>query len=91
MPLIALLLVLLFTNMWLAYRYTLLKRELVAIEEHQNRLLEENKRIIAALSILRSPQVVIPRAQQRYIFDLLDQDRIIQIEKPLLLDESTQP
>ena len=89
-PLVLLILILLFVNIWLAYRYTQIREELLALAERQDQLLEENKRIITALTVLRSPQIVIPRAQQRYRFDLLDQERIIQVEDPTQLPESSE-
>ncbi len=88
--LVFVILILLFVNVWLAYRYNQIKEELLALTERQDQLIEENKRIITALSVLRSPQVVIPRAQRRYRFDLLDQEQIIQVEDPTQLPESSE-
>lgn len=43
-------------NVAQAYRYTALKAELTALETEQREWMENNKRLIAAISALESPQ-----------------------------------
>ena len=82
---------LLFTNMWFAYRYTRIKRELVEVAHRQDELLAENKRIVTALSILRSPQTIIPYAHERYALGVLDYSRIIQVHEQSSRQEAPGP
>ena len=76
-------LLLLFLNVWQAYRYEQLTRSVRDLEERQREVLEENKRIIAAISILRSPLRTGRLAVERLGLErVLDQQRIlIEIEE----------
>ena len=44
-----------FLNVWQSYRYESLEREVSAIEREQTRVFEENKRLIAGIALLESP------------------------------------
>jgi hypothetical protein len=44
-----------FLNVWQSFRYQTLKRETEMLYRRQLDLIEENKRIIASISLLRSP------------------------------------
>lgn len=55
LALVVLVPVLLFMNVLQAYRHSRLEREIVALERQQATLIEENKRVILAISVLTSP------------------------------------
>ena len=75
---IALFLMLLFLNVWQAYRYEQLTRSVRGLEERQREVLEENKRIIATISILRSPLRTETLATERLGLERrLEQERIL--------------
>jgi cell division protein FtsB len=42
-------------NVWQSFRYSSLKRQIVKLEAEQQDLLEKNKRNIAGISVLESP------------------------------------
>lgn len=46
---------LLLTNVWQSYRYEVLEREVVLLEEEQEEIVEANKRTIAEITSLLSP------------------------------------
>jgi cell division protein FtsL len=45
----------LFLNVWQSFRYETLEREVTQLEEEQRDMIEENKRLIAGIAVLRSP------------------------------------
>jgi cell division protein FtsL len=45
----------LFLNVWQSFRYERLEREVAQLEEQQRDMIEENKRLIAGIAVLRSP------------------------------------
>jgi cell division protein FtsL len=45
----------LFLNVWQSFRYETLEREVGQLEEEQRDMIEENKRLIAGIAVLRSP------------------------------------
>ncbi|ADN01840.1 hypothetical protein [Spirochaeta thermophila] len=45
-----------FLNIWQGYRYAALKEELRRLELEQQRMVEENKKLITAVEALRHPQ-----------------------------------
>lgn len=47
--------VLLFANAWQAFRFQALARDVARLELRQHETIEHNKRLIAGLSVLRSP------------------------------------
>jgi cell division protein FtsL len=50
------LLSLFFLNVWQSFRYEYLKREVTALEEQQLEAFEENKRLIAGVAVLETPE-----------------------------------
>ena len=45
----------LFLNVWQSFRYESLERDVAQLEEEQRDMIEENKRLIAGIAVLRSP------------------------------------
>jgi cell division protein FtsL len=45
-----------FANVWQSFRYSSLQREIARLEAEQRDLLEKNKRNIAGISVLESPE-----------------------------------
>ena len=70
---------LLLLNSWQAYRYEALTRETVRLERHQHDVIEEQKRAIAALSVLRSPARVRDIAREQLDLERVDVGRIYTI------------
>ncbi len=55
---------LVFTNVWYAFRYYELEQTIAETEEQQLELIERNKRLITGISILRSPGRIIDEARE---------------------------
>jgi cell division protein FtsL len=70
---------LLFANTWQAYRFEALNREVVALDRRQHDIIEENKRAIAALSVLKSPSRIRAIARDQLDLDRVDLSRIYTI------------
>ncbi|TVR03445.1 MAG: cell division protein FtsL [Spirochaetaceae bacterium] len=70
---------LLLLNSWQAYRYEALTRETVRLERHQHDVIEEQKRAIATLSVLRSPSRVRDIARNQLDLKRVDIGRIYTI------------
>ncbi len=70
---------LLLLNSWQAYRYEALTRETVRLERHQHSVIEEQKRAVAALSVLRSPSRVRTIAREQLDLERVDVGRIYTI------------
>ncbi|MFO8064367.1 MAG: cell division protein FtsL [Spirochaetota bacterium] len=45
----------LFFNVWQSFRYEMLDQDVSQLEEEQREIVEENKRLIAGIAVLRSP------------------------------------
>ena len=45
----------LFFNVWQSFQYEMLEQEVSELEEKQREIVEENKRLIAGIAVLRSP------------------------------------
>ena len=81
--LLALLLpVLLFANVVQAYRYSRLEREIIALERRQAALIEENKRVILAVSVLTSPRRVGELATDELGLVRIDPRTIVTLDPP---------
>ncbi|MFP4441678.1 MAG: septum formation initiator family protein [Spirochaetia bacterium] len=70
--------VLLFLNGWQAYRYYALEKEIDELEQVQNQLFEENKKAIAAISVLNSPARIAEIARELDM-EKAELDRIIRV------------
>jgi len=71
--------VLLFANVYQAYRYSRLEREVRELENEQLALIEENKRAILAVTVLTSPQRVGPLAEEDLDLTRVNLDSIIRM------------
>lgn len=56
--------VLLFANVWQGYRFVQLSRDVARLEVQQRRSIEENKRLIATIAVLRSPERIREVAEE---------------------------
>jgi cell division protein FtsL len=55
---------LLFANAWQVYRHERVESDVRMLEEQQKELLEKNKRLIAAIAVLSSPDRVATLAEE---------------------------
>lgn len=74
--------VLLFANVFQAYRYSQLQQEIERLNQEQLTLLEDNKRDILAISVLSSPQRIGPLALQELGLQRISEDRIVRMQGP---------
>jgi cell division protein FtsL len=80
--LIVLIPVLLFANVYQAFRYSQLEREVAELEVEQRELLEENKRTILAISLLTSPERIAELAEEHLGLERIDPERLLLLETP---------
>jgi hypothetical protein len=73
-------LALFFLNTWQGFRYQELEREVEKLELEQKNWLEKNKKVIAALAVLSSPQRVKSLAVAELGLEPLKAQDVIQIE-----------
>ena len=52
-------------NVWQSFRYSSLKREIARLESVQQDLLEQNKRNIAGISVLESPERIYTLGKEK--------------------------
>lgn len=71
--------VLLFLNVFQAVQSHNLQQRLNALQLDEARLLEENKRILASIAVLRSAERIAYIAEGSYDLQILDPERIIRI------------
>lgn len=67
-------------NVWQSYRYTQIRREVVAVHEEQSQVIEENKRLIVGISGLRSPARIRMLAQEELGLSPVDAEDIRRID-----------
>ncbi|TVQ39991.1 MAG: cell division protein FtsL [Spirochaetaceae bacterium] len=72
--------ILLFVNAWQAFRFEMLSREVVGLEQQQHDVIEKNKRSIATLSVLRSPARIRDIASGQLGLDRVDSNRVFTIQ-----------
>jgi cell division protein FtsL len=82
--LIVMLPALLFANVYQAYRYSRLEREVALLEMRQHDLIERNKRAILAISVLTSPDRIGPLAMNELELERLDPRDLILLDTPNL-------
>ena len=68
-----------FANVWQAFRYDTVRRDVIALEREQHRLLEQNKRAIAGIGALSSPMRIIELAPELQL-ERVSRDRYIRVE-----------
>ena len=71
--------VLLFLNTWQMYRYVDLKNEVINIEKEQKEWLEKNKKIIASIAVLRSPERIEMIAKDELGLEKINSRRVTKI------------
>ena len=74
--------VLLFANVFQAFRYGRLEREIERLEDEQLTLIEENKRAILAISVLTSPNRVGELAEGVLELERPAPQDVIRLETP---------
>ncbi len=72
--------VLLFANAWQAFRFQALSREVTRQEQQQHETIEHNKRLIAGLSVLRSPARIREIAEEQLGLTRPDPVRVFTIQ-----------
>lgn len=71
---------LLFANTWQAFRFQGLAREVTRLEQRQHDTIEHNKRLIAVLSVLRSPARIREIAEEQLGLTRPDPTRVFTIQ-----------
>lgn len=74
--------VLLFANVFQAYRYTRLEQRLRVLERDQSALIEENKRAILAITVLSGPDRVGDLARGELGLERIEPDQVIRLSVP---------
>ena len=69
-----------FLNTWQGFRYQELEREVRMLEEEQKNWLEKNKKVIAALAVLSSPERIRSLAVDSLGLKPLKAEDLIEIE-----------
>ncbi|MFP4430605.1 MAG: cell division protein FtsL [Spirochaetota bacterium] len=72
--------VLLFANVWQGYRFVQLSRDVARLETQQRRAIEENKRLIATIAVLRSPERIREVAEEYLEAEPLEPGQSIRIQ-----------
>ncbi|MEM5948681.1 cell division protein FtsL [Spirochaetia bacterium 38H-sp] len=63
-----------------SYKYQELEKKLLEIQQKQEELVEENKRLIAAIEVMSSPQRIEKIAKDGLGLEKVDRNKIITIE-----------
>ncbi len=71
--------VLLFVNVFQAYRYSQIEQEIDRLQNEQRALIEENKRANLAISVLSSPQRIGPLAENELGLNRVDGSDIVRM------------
>ncbi|MDR3201263.1 MAG: cell division protein FtsL [Spirochaetales bacterium] len=69
-------------NVWQSFRYSSLKREIARLEAVQQDILEQNKRNIAGISVLESPQRIDNLGREELGLTRPGADEFITIQPP---------
>ncbi len=72
--------VLLFANVYQAFRHGRLERRIAQLEREQLSLIEENKRVILAISVLTSPRRISDLADQELGLERIRPDAVLRLE-----------
>ena len=68
-----------FLNVWQVFRYKQLENEIVRFEDRQQELLEKNRRLIAGMSVLQSPQRLDQLAEMELGLQKIEPGKLIRI------------
>ena len=71
-----------FSNVWQVFRYKQLEKEISALEDRQQELIEKNKRLIAGISVLQSPQRLEKLATEELDLEKMEPGSLIRIRIP---------
>lgn len=71
--------VFLFLNVWQVYRYKNLENTIEHLEEEQQEWVEKNKRLIAGIAVLSSPERLAKLAEEDLDLEELPPGRLIRI------------
>ncbi len=71
---------LLFANVYQAFRHGRLERRIVELEREQLALIEENKRVILAISVLTSPRRIGELAEHELELERIRPDSVLRLE-----------
>lgn len=71
--------VFLFVNVWQVYRYKNLENTIEQLEEEQQEWVEKNKRLIAGIAVLSSPERLAKLAENDLELEKLTPGRLIRI------------
>lgn len=71
---------LLFANVWQGYRFIQLSRDVTRLEARQRQAIEENKRLIATIAVLRSPERIREVAEEYLEASPLEPGQSIRIQ-----------
>ena len=69
-----------FINTWQGFRYQVLEREVQRLEQEQKNWLEKNKKVIAALAVLSSPERIRSLANDSLGLMPLQGENLIEVE-----------
>jgi cell division protein FtsL len=73
---------LLFLNTWQGYRFEALRRHMQQLESEQRDWMEQNKKLVAALAVLSSPQRVERIATRQLGLRKLERSRLTTVVVP---------
>lgn len=71
--------VLLFLNVWQVHRYDTITEDIVALEDQQREWLERNKRMIAGITVFRSPERIERLAQEELDLKKIENGKLMRI------------
>jgi hypothetical protein len=74
--------VLLSFEVWQVFRFRHLKEEVLSMEEEQRQWLEENKKILANISLFSSPERIDKLAEETLGLSFLEPERVITVKLP---------
>jgi cell division protein FtsL len=74
--------VLLSLEVWQVFRFRRLKEEVFALEEKQKDWLEENKKILANISLFSSPERIERLAEEVLDLEPMEPERVLTIKLP---------
>ncbi|MDR1933650.1 MAG: septum formation initiator family protein [Spirochaetales bacterium] len=77
-------------NVWQSFRYSSLKREIARLESVQQELLEQNKRNIAGISVLESPQRIDTLGREELGLSRPEADDFITIRPPRSMERADE-
>lgn len=68
-----------FVHTWQVFKYKQLENEIERLQEEEKELVEQNKRLIAGIAVLRSPRRLEKIAQEELGLSKLEAGRLIRV------------